>query len=72
MFITASAGPAISVVRPLTISWWAWWLVARSKGDLRSLMAMMNISPSRKPGMLTTAGMGWLTMSATWNEPVAR
>ena len=72
MFMTARAGPAISVVRPLTISWWAWWLVDRSKGDLRSLMAMVNIIPSKKPGMVATALTGWLMISATWNEPVAR
>ena len=36
--IKPSAGPENSVITPLTISWWAWWEVEISKGDLRSLI----------------------------------
>ena len=63
-------GPLISVVTPRTISWWAWWDSARSKGDLRSLMVRMNSTPRNTRPMVHTAGCGSPKAAATSKEPV--
>ena len=68
----ARVGPAISVVSPFTISWWAWWLVDKSKGDLRSLMAVIKRKPRSIPGMERAGLMGEVMISLTRKEPVAR
>ena len=51
----ARVRPVISVVAPRTSSWWAWWAMERSKGDLRSLMVRMNTRPRNTRGCQTTS-----------------
>ena len=65
---SASHGPAISVVEPLTSSWCAWWEVAISNGDLRS--AIISRTPSVRPSVgSASAGGSAAAMAATENEP---
>ena len=62
----------ISVLTPMTSSWWAWWDVETSKGDFLILMRRIRTKDANRPGVLVSITVSLAAIPATLKVPSTR
>src|ERR1035437_7038190 len=60
----------MSEVSPFTSSWWGWWDVEMSKGDLRSLIVATNRKARSTPGSCSATSTGEARTASNVLSPV--